>query len=245
MEKTGEYKRNCASYLVNSTGKLTYSALGNELLNCAGRHANERGFGRKTTNEETFAWVLSRLVMEMTDMPGEYEDFYLRTWVESIYHSFTNRNFEILNANGRNIGFARSVWAMIGMEKRQAVDLVAMQGESMAMYVEDKKECPIEKISRIRIRATEPMAQNAVRWSDIDINKHVNSMKYIEHIFDLFSLQWHEAHPTRRFEIAYMAETRYGDTLSYYMDKVNEKEYTIEIRKNDLIPVVHSRILFA
>lgn len=245
MEKTGEYKRYCASYLVNSKGKLTYSALGNELLNCAGLHANERGFGRKTTAEGTYAWVLSRLVMEMDDMPGEYEDFTLRTWVENIYHSFSNRNFEILNANGRSIGFARSVWAMIDMEKRQTVDLLSMHGENMAAAVDAGRECPIDKMSRIRVHAETPTAQHAVKWSDIDINRHVNSMKYIEHIFDLFTLQWHEAHPTRRFEIAYMAETCYGDTLGYYMDEVGEKEYVIEIRKNDTTPVVHSRIIFA
>ena len=40
------------------------SVLGNHLLNCAGFHAADRGFGIATLNENHYTWVLSRLAVE-------------------------------------------------------------------------------------------------------------------------------------------------------------------------------------
>ena len=47
------------------SGKLTMSVLGNHLLNCAGFHAADRGFGIATLNENHYTWVLSRLAVEL------------------------------------------------------------------------------------------------------------------------------------------------------------------------------------
>ena len=39
--------------------------LGNHLLNCAGFHASDRGFGIATLNEDNYTWVLSRLAVDV------------------------------------------------------------------------------------------------------------------------------------------------------------------------------------
>ena len=36
---------------------------------------------------------------------------------------------------------------------------------------------------------TNPIAEYQTKYSDIDVNGHVNSIKYIEHILDLFPLE--------------------------------------------------------
>mgnify|MGYP000450038590 CR=1 FL=1 len=59
--------------------------LGNHLLNCAGFHASDRGFGIATLNEDNYTWVLSRLAVELDEMPYQYEDFSIQTWVENVY----------------------------------------------------------------------------------------------------------------------------------------------------------------
>ena len=92
--------------------------LGNHLLNCAGFHASDRGFGIATLNEDNYTWVLSRLAVELDEMPYQYEDFSIQTWVENVYRLFTDRNFAIIDKEGKKIGYARSVWAMISMNSR-------------------------------------------------------------------------------------------------------------------------------
>jgi acyl-ACP thioesterase len=56
-------------------------------------------------------------------------------------------------------------------------------------------------------------------YNDVDINGHINSVKYIEHVLDLWPLDWYRDHHIRRFEIAYVAEAHAGDQLSFYMEQ--------------------------
>ena len=78
--KVGTYKFVAEPFHCDFTGKLTMSVLGNHLLNCAGFHAADRGFGIATLNENHYTWVLSRLAIELEEMPREYESFSIQTW---------------------------------------------------------------------------------------------------------------------------------------------------------------------
>ena len=59
--KVGTYRFVAEPFHCDFSGKLTMSVLGNHLLNCAGFHAADRGFGIATLNENHYTWVLSRL----------------------------------------------------------------------------------------------------------------------------------------------------------------------------------------
>lgn len=242
-KKVGTYKFVAEPFHVDFTGKLTMGVLGNHLLNCAGFHAAERGFGIAELNDNHYTWVLSRLAIELNDMPCQYEDFSIQTWVENVYRLFTDRNFAILNREGTPIGYARSVWAMISMETRKPADLLTLHGGNIADYA-CEKECPIEKPSRIKVGEQTPVAAYLTKYSDIDINGHVNSIKYIEHILDLFPIETFKEKTLKRFEIAYVAESYYSDTLSFYMEEKAENEYDIEVKKNDREVVVRSKVIF-
>lgn len=241
--KIGGYDFVAEPFHVDFTEKLTMGVLGNHLLNCAGIHAAERGFGIAELNENHYTWVLSRLAVEMEEMPRAYEKFSIRTWVENVYRLFTDRNFEIVNAAGKPIGYARSIWAMISMETRKPADLLALHGGGITDYICDK-ECPIEKAGRVKVNEAEPVARYTAKYGDIDLNGHVNSVKYIEHALNLFPLEMFREKSLRRFEVAYVAESYYGDTLCFYREQVGEGEYDIEIKKNDTEVVVRIKMIF-
>ena len=242
--KIGSYHFVAEPFHVDFTGRLTLGVLGNHLLNCAGFHAEERGFGMATLNEEDYTWVLSRLAVEMEEMPRQYEPFSIETWVENVYRLFTDRNFELLDQAGKTIGYARSVWAMIDLDSRRPVDLLNMHEGHILDYVCDKA-CPIEKPERVKVAAgLEPVQVREARYSDIDINGHVNSVKYIEHILDLFPIELFERKRISRFEIAYVAECRYGDQLSFYVEEHGPDDYHVEIRKNGTEVVVRRTVTF-
>lgn len=241
--KVGTYRFVAEPFHCDFSGKLTMSVLGNHLLNCAGFHAADRGFGIATLNENHYTWVLSRLAVELENMPCQYEGFSIQTWVENVYRLFTDRNFAILDKEGKTVGYARSVWAMISMETRKPADLLTLHGGSIIDYVCDKK-CPISKPGRIKVTEKAPVSEYQTRYSDIDINGHVNSIKYIEHILDLFPIEFFKEKRIKRFEMAYVAESYYGDILSFYREEVEEKEYDIEVKKNGTDVVVRSKVIF-
>ena len=241
--KIGTYQFVAEPFHVDFTGRLTMGVLGNHLLNCAGFHASERGFGIAEINENHYTWVLSRLAIELEDMPRQYEDFSINTWIENVYRLFTDRNFELQDKNGKTIGYARSVWAMISMETRKPADLIFLHGNNLGQYVSNR-ECPIDKPGRIKVSIDAPVEEYQTRYSDIDINGHVNSIKYIEHILDLFPMDTFKEKQVKRFEMAYVAESYYGDVLSFYLEEKNENEYDIEVKKNNQEVVVRSKVIF-
>ena len=241
--KIGTYSFVAEPFHVDFTGRLTMGVLGNHLLNCAGFHATERGFGIATLNESNYTWVLSRLAIELEEMPLQYESFSVQTWIENVYRLFTDRNFAILNKEGKPIGYARSIWAMISMDTRKPADLLSLHNGSIVDYI-CQKECPIEKPGRIKVNQKELAGEVVTKYSDIDINGHVNSIRYIEHILDLFPLEIFREKRIRRFEMAYNAESYYGDTLAFYKEQVSENEYDIEVKKNGQEVVVRSKVIF-
>ena len=241
--KIGTYNFVAEPFHVDVNGKLTMGVLGNHLLNCAGFHASERGFGIAEVNENHYTWVLSRLAIELEDMPRQYEPFSIDTWVENVYRLFTDRDFALVNKEGKTIGYARSVWAMISMETRKPADLLNLHGGSLTDYVCDR-ECPIDKPGRIKVTSEEPVWVYQTRYSDIDINGHVNSIKYIEHILDLFTMETFKEKQVKRFEMAYVAESYYGDSLSFYKEEKEDGSIDIEVKKNGQEVVVRSKIIF-
>ncbi len=242
LNKKGKYNYVVEPFHVDYTGKLTWGVLGNQLLNCAGFHSTERGFGIGSLNEEDYTWVLSRLAIEMKQMPKQYEEYSVETWMENIYRLFTDRNFVIYNKDSEPIGYASSVWAMISLQTRKPANLLTLhEGEIIKYALEET--CPIDKPSRIKVVSEEIRSTYNIKYSDIDINGHTNSVKSIEHILDLFPYDYFEK-GIQRFEIAYVAESYYGDTLYFYVDEIGYKDYAIEVKRNNEVVVCRSKVKF-
>jgi len=233
MGKIDTYPIYIEPFHVDFTGRVFMGVLGNHLLNAAGNHSQRRGWGIGALNESRHTWVLSRLSIEMTEMPRNYQHCRVRTWVESVMRTFTNRNFAIEDAEGRPMGYARSVWAMIDMETRRPCDLLSLYDGDILNYVVSEAEnvCPIAGHGRFRFRNAEAVRTIRTYYSDVDINGHINSIKYMEHILDLFPREQMER-GIRRFEIAYKAESYMGDTLTFYVQPADDRETDVEVCKN-------------
>ena len=132
---------------------------------------------------------------------------------------------------------------MISMETRTPANLLALHGERITNSI-CEKECPIAKPGRVKVSQQEAVSEYVAKYSDLDINGHVNSIKYIEHILDLFPLDTYKEKTLKRFEIAYVAESYYGDALSFYLEQKDENEYDIEVKKNNQEVVVRSKVIF-
>ena len=71
-------------------------------------------------------------------------------------------------------------------------------------------------------------------YSDVDVNGHINSVKYIEHIFDLWDLDWYLQHTIKRLEIAYVAESHQGDRLHFYREqRDSDLDFNVRITKSN------------
>ena len=225
---------------VDFRGKLTLPHLTNYILNVAGYHAEECGFGMLKINQSNHSWVLSRLVIEMINYPKHYEKIQVQTWVESVMRMFTMRNFAFLNKDGEILGYARTVWAMIDRTTRKPLDLTRT---SISDFIR-KKECPIEKSGKIPFLEGEPKEKFTIKYSDIDINQHFTSSKYVEHIIDAFTLHKFEKRDIHRFEIEFMAEGTFGETIFLYKKENPDNEFFIELKNENGHTLSKSKVRF-
>ena len=182
-----------------------------------------------------------------------YTRFNVETWVESAMRYFTNRNFAVRGEDGTIYGYGRSIWAMIDTETRQPTDILSINDGSINSWIEKEKTCPIDKGGRVRMSDDAEFVRTIeTNYNDVDINGHINSVKYIEHVLDLWPLEWYKEHTIRRFEIAYVAEAHAGDTLSFYREKIAaeaengaaEDEYCIRIVRTDGTECCRSKVIF-
>lgn len=232
MEKVGKYLFMAEPFHCDFSHRLFMGHLGNHLLNAADFHSTDRDFGMTYLNPIHKTWVLSRLAVEMDEMPMQYTKFNVETWVESAMKYFTNRNFRVVGEDGKVYGYGRSVWAMIDTETRQLQDILEIHDGEIVNWIEAEKECPIEKSSRVKMSDKAVLVREIdTYYNDVDVNGHVNSIKYIEHILDLFSIDFYLENRIKRFEIAYVAESYGGDRLSFWQEQTGDNEYCIRITK--------------
>ena len=79
-------------------------------------------------------------------------------------------------------------------------------------------------------RSPDAEAMNyTVKYSDLDINGHLNSIKYMEAMLDLFDIETYRTRSIARFEIAFLAEGRYGMRLDLYRRSLGDARYATAI----------------
>ncbi|RHJ93526.1 acyl-[acyl-carrier-protein] thioesterase [Parabacteroides bouchesdurhonensis] len=226
MNKIGEFHFDTESYQMDFRGRVTIPMIGNYLIHAASIHAANRGFGYSDMTEKHTAWVLSRLAIEITDYPKSSESITVYTWVDEVGRLFTSRCFELANGEGKTFGFARSIWAAIDMETRRPT---LLDVEGLSAYISDRP-CPIEKPGKIvPVEAKTEAVPYKVKYSDLDINGHLNSIKYMEHLLDLFDIGMFREKEISRFEIAYQAEGKYGMMLGLHLAEAAPGKYDMAI----------------
>lgn len=223
------------------TGRLSWRFLGNHLLRCASLHAGTHGFGFSQMQEAHHVWVLSRLVIEMDEAPRTGDHYVVETWVSKIYRQFTDRLFAITDGAGRTFGHASSIWALIDIDSRQPLDLSSMENGGFSQAVSERT-IPIAAAGRVRVKSEQPERCLRALYSDLDINGHVNSIRYIEMVLDLFEPAHLAEHPVRRIEMSYCAETYAGEELQIFHDQEPSGRHCVEIRKADGLVVVKAAV---
>ncbi|HPW90355.1 MAG TPA: thioesterase [Paludibacteraceae bacterium] len=207
---------------VDYTKRMTLTALGGCLLNAAGLAASEKGFGMESMHAQGLAWVVSRLAIEMEHYPTQYEKITIETWVHDCGKLVTTRNFVIFNERGEQLGKATSLWSMIDFATRRPVNLQEKTDLSDAIIAGNPiMEAPI-RLDELHV---EPIDTHTVRYSDIDFNKHTNSMKYIEWMLNTFNLAQFEHRILARFDVNYTHEALFGEQIAIVRDEKGDEIY--------------------
>jgi len=240
MRKVARYDYKVQPMDVDFNQTIRFTQMGGYLLHTAGENAKENGFGINVLYSEDLAWVLSRLAIEMYRYPSAEEPFQIETWIEDFTRISTTRNFKIVDTSGEIIGAASSIWCMLDMKTRKAVDLT-----SKAEYAAFATGIPslIDKPVRVNGVNDQSVSRHRIKYSDIDSNRHANSMKYLEWIVDLFPLEVFLHQKIKRIDVNYINEALFGEIVEIHQDKTQTDQCIFDLRRGEDL-ICRAQILF-
>jgi len=174
----------------------------------AAAHAAALGVGIEALRREGKAWMLVRFGLRANRWPEPGEPLEVRTWPSRrTAGARAWREFLLLDAGGRTLAEAASVWLIVDLERRRPVRLPEFLHELDFPPLETGVEFldppqPAREPDATLIRRVEP--------AHLDANEHVNNVTYIE---------WGEeaaAGPrAARLQADYLGEARLGEQLAY------------------------------
>ena len=195
---------------VDGRKRLRLFNLENYLLEVAGTLADELGFGIAVLHPRGLTWILTRLSVEMYELPTHCERVRFETWIESNAHMLSTRNFRIYSGD-RLIGICKTVWAILDLQKREIVN-----------YFDDpifENAIDGEVLEMPRVRMTtipEPTGSmpHKIVYSDIDYNGHCNSCRYLQAMTDAYLPDYYGK--KIRLDINYSKEAMLGEEMQIY-----------------------------
>ena len=195
---------------VDGRKSLRLFNLENYLLEVAGTVADELGFGIAVLHPRGLTWILTRLSVEMYELPTHCERVRFETWIESNAHMLSTRNFRIYSGD-RLIGICKTVWAILDLQKREIVN-----------YFDDpifENAIDGEVLEMPRVRMTtipEPTGSmpHKIVYSDIDYNGHCNSCRYLQAMTDAYLPDYYGK--KIRLDINYSKEAMLGEEMQIY-----------------------------
>lgn len=192
---------------VDGKKKLRLFNLENYLLEVAGTVADELGFGIQVLHPRGVTWILTRLSVEMYELPTHCEKVRFETWIESNAHMLSTRDFRIYSGD-KLIGQCKSVWAVLDLEKREIVNIF---DDPIFEGCVDGEVLDMPRVRMTTIPEPTGCVPHKVVYSDIDYNGHCNSCRYLQAMTDAYLPDYYGKKV--RLDINYSKEAMPGETL--------------------------------
>ena len=228
MDSFFEQSKLVNAYDVDLNNKLKLNALFNFLQDAASSHAESLNLGFNDLIANDLGWVLSWVKVQIEEYPGFGETIKIRTWPKCRYKLYSIREFIIYNSTGKVLYRVSTAWLLINVKTKRITDIknlpqqIFYQPDVYALNEYPEKITPLNK--------KEIVFSKKIRYTDLDINQHVNNTQYIELILDCYSIEQHKNNHLKGLTVSFISESFYHDEIeiSFAHEGFHEKFDVIE-----------------
>jgi medium-chain acyl-[acyl-carrier-protein] hydrolase len=212
-------------------GMLKYTELCQILQVCAALHSELGGISFSDMQVYNQAWVLSRMRVEILELPKWKDTISVKTWIVSLENSRSVRGMEVY-LNNQKIISSETFWAVMNTKTRRP--------EPLAIPHEHFEKFPTNfatqhRVSKIEFDETGILVDSRkVVFSDLDIVNHVNSVKYLEWCLDALDENLIIEQKITSLEMNYLKELSLKDYITI-QSKENDKETIFSILKEEKV----------
>lgn len=204
------------AYETDLHGCASIQTLCNYFQAAAGNHARTYGVSIDNLNEQDLTWVLSRLHVRMDAYPVWGDEVLVETWPSGLQGILAIRDFYFHGAPQDDgprpvLGRGASAWIVVDVKRKRPVRFPA--------FIRDVKRperpSPLPDAFGKMTPPTETDHEHRfhVRYSDLDINRHVNNARYAAWAVESVPEEVLHACRLRELELQFRAETTFADTV--------------------------------
>ncbi len=220
------------SYQTDQYGKSSICSLFHLMLEAAWAHAKVMDWGYDQLQSQHMFWVLSRMYVHIEKYPSWQDKITLNTWSAGTDGMYAYREFILVNEQGETLLTANTAWLILNVTSKKII-LLRDYKETFPRF---KGNSVCREPQRLRPHKHYPeLSFSPVLFSDLDINKHFNSVKSLERVLDHFGIDFLNQFEPESIEINYLKEGLAGDRLAVSTEKSEENAYLSSIvRESDL-----------
>lgn len=215
------------SYDVTPRGTASVLAMADYFQEAAGRHAAELGVSMQDLLESGQAWVLADLRLEIERLPQWEERITVETWPSGLDGLFATREVVVWGEAGDACCRGTSAWLVIDTERRQPRRPPARlydiePPDRPSPLPSDREDLPVPE-------RADGEGLFAVRYHDLDLNRHVNNVRYLEWALETLSADVLDDHRCVAVALQFEAEATLGDRIRARAE-VRETAGGLEVR---------------
>lgn len=199
---------------VDGAGECKASALLAYLQDASAEHTSLCGCSRKEMVERyNVFWMLTRIRLQLTRPVRWLEELTVRTGHRGGRGILLYRDYE-LYASGERVGEACGLWVLADLDTRKLMDLSCTP---IPALTETAGGLPpvIRRLTALHPpREMEEVERRRMRYSDTDVNGHINNTRYADFACDALALEGRgQGTFLSGLEITYHAECMPGEEI--------------------------------
>jgi acyl-ACP thioesterase len=217
----------------------------NYFQNAAWAHYNEVEKARGPFLTPSQIWAMTRVEVVLNRTAMWQDDVTVETWSRGIEKLMAYRDFIIWDKDGERIGAGTASWVVIDLVSKRIQRL----SDISSRWPSKPDVFSIGKNAEKVASPDNPVYGEVftVKYSDMDLNQHVNSARYIQWMLDSFGREFLENHDAIKCEVNYIDEVMPGEEVFTGKQEISNNTYVYlanVTRKNDNKEVCRLRVEF-
>ena len=209
MEKIYCKKMQIPNVAADCFGRMKASWLLACVQEVAGEHSQALGASNGEYNGRRLFWAVTRHRVQIKRLPRAKETITIKTWPCPTTRVAYPRATAAYDEGGNELFRAMSLWVLMDADSRAMV-LPGKSGVNVeGITLGDELDAPVS----LAPAGGEQEEKRQVRFTDLDVNGHMNNTQYLNWVEDLLPAAYHKDHIAKGFTVCYLNEALEGQTL--------------------------------
>jgi medium-chain acyl-[acyl-carrier-protein] hydrolase len=222
-------ERTIESFEVDMFGQAKPQALFGLLLNSAWNCTRGTFYGYQELIDKNLMWVLLKLQLHIKRFPKWHDQIVLETWGKRVERLHALRDFAISSLSGERAVSATSDWTVL--EKTTGRPLRFDPKSDGFPWLPEREELSTDLEKVPPLAGGSETARYHVRFSDIDVNGHVNATRYLQWMIDGQQTEVLSNMNPNKIEISFLSEALINDEVVVVSEAAGPNAELIAVRR--------------